>query len=614
MASSFFLVLLAAAFCPGLCPAANLAVEASLVARFDEGVGVDRPNGVAFQRSGGNIIRDGVSGGALRLSSGEYLTIDADRVISPAGGTVMFWVRPHWSYYERSGENLLSHTFLSFSWADNGYFVLSDGWWEPLGSPYTYFIANVNNRIAVNPKVRYRENQWTHVAVAWTTGRDGNLGIYVDGELIEERTAPVPESNPSGKLYIGCDKGTSLAGGPRWADSDFDELVILGHAASKAEIQRRLDGQDPEWRERKFDWMKPVLAQPYRPKRDDAGRPVELRAVFDGGPGKWGTERKARALIARIKRAGFNVFIPCVWMGDGTRYPSPAAPPAKYKAAGDPLASLIRIAHEEGVEVHPWFAVSYRGRDFLPKFRDPETPSEAFEMHRPGFRDFIVKMILDVVERYDVDGINLDFIRTQGVTRSRFVAERYREATGRDLETDGRSFDARGCMEPHLQRFLDSAVEDVVRRVSEGVRSRRPRVILSVDGQPIPSMLCPSQEGRQEAAWANRGMVDLIFSMNYEQVPDTDALDLVRGELMEPEKLVLLLGSADGPDAKPHSRDARLVAGLVGVARRKWPRGIGIYPYFAMSDEQLRLLVEGPFAERALPRPFSAGPSPIRRD
>ena len=588
--------------------------ETPLVASFDRQIAVDEPRGASFERHGGRIVADGISARALRLMAGEYLAIDADRVVGSSGSTIMFWVRPHWNYYTLSKGDLASHTFLSLAWEDNGYLVLSDGWWEPLGSPYTYFIANVNSRIAVNPKVRYRENQWTHIAVTWTTGRDGNLAIYVDGELIEERTAPVPERNPSGKLYIGCDKGTSLSGGGRWADSDFDELVILDHAASKDEIRRRLDGQDPGWRERKYDWIKPVLAQPYRPKRDGAGRPVEIRAVFDGGPGEWSTERKSRALIARIRSAGFNVFIPCVWMGDGTRYPSPVAPPAKYKAAGDPLATLLRIAHEEGVEVHPWFAVSYRGRDFLPKFRDPETPPEAFEMHRPGFRDFIVKMILDVVERYDVDGINLDFIRTQGVTRSRFVAERYREATGRDLETDGRSFDARGCMKPHLQRFLDSAVEDVVRRVSEGIRSRKPGAILSVDGQPIPSMLCPSQEGRQEVAWANRGMVDLIFSMNYEQVPDTDALDLVRGELTDPEKLVLLLGSADGPDAKPHSRDARLVAGLVGVAQRKWPRGVGIYPYSMLSDDQVHALGEGPFAERALPRPVSAGPSPTRHD
>ena len=607
--------LLLATGCPGGGTlAATASPETTLVARFDRQIAVEEPRGVSFERYGGRIVPDGISCGALRLLAGEYLAIDAGRIVGTTGATIMFWVRPHWGYYTRSKGDLATHTFLSLAWEDNGYLVLSDGWWEPPGSPYTYFIANVNTRIAVNPRLRYRENQWTHIAVTWTTGRDGNLAIYVDGELAEERKTPVPESRPSGKLYIGCDKGTSLAGGPRWADSDFDELVVLGHAASKDEIRRRLDAQDPGWRERKFDWMKSLLAQPYRPKRDDAGRPVELRAVFDGGPGEWGTERKSRGLIARIKRAGFNAFIPCVWMGDGTRYPSPVAPPAKYKAAGDPLATLIRVAHEEGVEVHPWFAVSYRGRDFLPMFRDPETPPGAFEMHRPGFRDFIVKMILDVVERYDVDGINLDFIRTQGVTRSRFVAERYREATSRDLETDARSFDARGCMEPHLQRFLDSAVEDVVRRVSEGVRSRKPGVVLSVDGQPIPSILCPSQEGRQEVAWANGGFVDLIFSMNYEQVPDTDALDLVKGELMEPEKLVLLLGCTDGPDEKPHSRDARLVAGLVGVAQRKGPRGVGIYPYFALSDEQLRLLADGPFAERAVPRPGSETAPRMGRD
>ncbi len=73
----------------------------------------------------------------------------------------------------------------------------------------------------------------------------------------------------------------------------------------------------------------------------------ETRAIFDEGLG-WITEEGARKTIQRIKKAGFNVYIPCVWHGRGTRYPSTLAPiDVRIKSTSeDPLHRLIKISHE----------------------------------------------------------------------------------------------------------------------------------------------------------------------------------------------------------------------------------------------------------------------------
>lgn len=580
--------------------ASDIRGAASLRAGFDRDIAVDSPRNALVRRQGGRIVPDGVSGGALRLLPGEFVVLDSG-AIDPYGGTIMFWFRPRWGYYERAGEDLVSHTFLSFPWRDGGYCVVSDGWWEPLGMYYSYFVQNNRNQVHARPKILYRTGQWTHLAVTWRTGTPGYVRFHADGELVGESFGNIAAEPAAGPVYIGCDRGSFLGNGRRWADGDIDELAIFPRPLSTAEIETVLDRQDPAWRERKFDWWKAWLGREYNPPRDGDGAIRETRAVFCEGPGEWATEAKSRALVARIRRAGFNVLVPCVWHGDGTRYPSEVAPPAKYKAPGDPLATLLRVAHANGIEVHPWFTVTYRSRNFLPRFRDSETAPDAFEIHRPEFRDFIVELVLDVVRRYEVDGINLDYIRSMGVTQGRYVAAAYREIYGRDLFRDSRAYDDRARMEPHLREFLDRAVEDVVRRVSVQGKTLRPGLVVSVDGRPIPRFLPPSDQGRQEVAWANAGLVDRIFSMQYERNPDGDEMDLIYKELDDPSKLLLLASDFDEVGRTPVSRDPAFLCDIIRFVQRKWNRGIGIYSYSMLTEAHVEALARGPFRDPARP-------------
>ena len=54
----------------------------------------------------------------------------------------------------------------------------------------------------------------------------------------------------------------------------------------------------------------------------------ESRVIFDEDM-QWATSRAATdRIIATIKKAGFNVYIPCVWYGGSTLYPTRLAPMA----------------------------------------------------------------------------------------------------------------------------------------------------------------------------------------------------------------------------------------------------------------------------------------------
>lgn len=584
----------------------DLSQPDALVAHFDTGVSFNGSPNLTFEKHGGRIVRNGIKGGALHLASGEYLTIDANKVIEATGGTVMFWLKPNWGYYNHKGSNLISHTFASFSWSDGGYFALSDGWWEPAGMYHTYFIQNNINLTHANSKIIFRKDQWLHIAVTWAAGYPGFVNLYADGKLVSSNVGDIKIENPVGKLFLGSDLGTSLSN-HRWADSDIDELYIYKEPLSEQQIQNSLRLQDARWKEQKYDWMKRIITKSPSALQTLEKRGLETRAIFDEGPGAWNTERNTRQLIKRIKRAGFNVYVPCVWHGDGTRYPSKLAPPAKYIAPGDALETLIKLAHENGIEVHPWFTVAYRSRDFLHEYYDDGSIENSFDIFRPKFRDFMVNLILDVVKRYDVDGINLDYIRTMGVPHSDFAINAYRKEYGRDLLQDEHKFGSRGDIEPHLKQFSDNAVKDIVSRVSQQARRIKPNLIISVDGHPVPRLMLPSDQGRQEIEWANAGLVDVIYAMDYEKNPDLDGFDLASEELHDPGKLIMLTSDYDEISGVPISRSPEEFANLVALVQKKWNRGVGVYLYSMLTDEQIDSLSEGPFKYPAKPNWWKAG-------
>ncbi|MEM5789678.1 MAG: family 10 glycosylhydrolase, partial [Syntrophobacteraceae bacterium] len=328
-----------------------------------------------------------------------------------------------------------------------------------------------------------------------------------------------------------------------------------------------------------------------------------------------------RETISRIKAAGFNVYIPCVWHGRGTRYPCSLAPPEEkllFKGE-DPLARLIRIAHENNIEVHPWFCVALRQRDFLNDYFDPGTPSMAFDLHKPGFRQFIKNLIVDLAMRYDIDGIQLDYIRTGGICTSESCCRDYEALYGRSLIEDLKKRNPDGSLESHVQEWQDKAVQEIVRTVSKEAKAIKPLLVVSVWGHPqLPNLGLPANpEGRREIPWANNGLVDLILCGEYGNRPDFQGIALVSKHVPSNVSVLITLGNYDKPYGGSVGtitpRNAKLVADLVAFAQRLSDRGVALYLYSQLTDEQILALRRGPFSLDARPYWNSRKPHPPNR-
>lgn len=581
--------------------------------------------------AGAATAAGGHTGKALRLPGREFAQLNAPPGLTAAAGTVSFRVRPLWKKGDRA-----SRAFLSLRWGDgrDSYLAVSSGWWEPTGSGKLYFILSNQEIMHCSLPYEFETDSWTHITVTWQGGRDGYCRLFLDGEKAAEHRAPFSgRYGAKGPLFLGSDMGSTV---PRSRESGFllDDLIVLDRPLAETEVVRFYEASEPlqdEGRRKKRRWLDSLLAgtKDLPLPRNGRGEFLERRVLFDEDI-RWALSRDATdAIISRMSRAGFNVYVPCVWHGRGTHYPSPLAHQdrrvaARIAAGDDPLRYLLAKAHGAGIEVHPWFTVARREDDRYAAFHSPGVPADAFDVHNPEFRAFIVGLMTDLVERYPVDGVNLDYIRTMGDCLCASCRSAYRRRFGRELAQDLKVRRDTGKRVESLEKWHGEAVTGIVREFSLRAKRLRPGLVVSVAAHPLnPDLLA---QGQDSIAWERDGWVDVVFAMDYREKIDVDTLSRARNSLRNPAALTPLVSTYDtrssglAPryeqgrisgamgDRVVVAREPSLLTDLIRVSRRLWPgSGVAFYHEKRLTDEQVEALGTGVFAERALPRWRTAG-------
>lgn len=331
------------------------------------------------------------------------------------------------------------------------------------------------------------------------------------------------------------------------------------------------------------------------------------RAILDGDIGLWTKKEEVDRRLQRIKEAGFNVYMPAVWYGRGTTWPSQYAP-WDFSLGGnipdgfDPLRYAITKAHALGIEVHPWFTLVLRWNDsFMPEYGlqgVAEGPHAAFDVHNPSFRHFMTNVVSEVAKNYDIDGINLDFARAVGLCGSTQCEQEYRALYGRNLSIDSLAFKLNPKQVPTLIEYQEVAVTALIKAVSDSVRAAKPGLLISSDGHPE---LARYEQGQNTVDWANKGLVDSVFMMDYHPIINSATVNTVRSKMANPQALTMLISNmthgADRPaNQKPVARSGQWLATTITAISKQWPdTGIAVYFYKYLTDEQTAALNTGPF-------------------
>jgi uncharacterized lipoprotein YddW (UPF0748 family) len=261
-------------------------------------------------------------------------------------------------------------------------------------------------------------------------------------------------------------------------------------------------------------------------------------------------EQGLAQIFDRIAQAGINtVFFETLNAGY-TIYPSKVAPQQNPLVRGwDPLASAVKLAHERGIELHAWvwaFAAGNRQHNRLLNI-DPNYPGPVLAAHpnwsgydnrsqmipsgqskpffdpaNPQVRQYLLSLYEEIVSRYNVDGIQLDYIRypfqdpaanrTYGYGKA--AREQFQQLTGVDpLRISPRE---RQLWQKWTE-FRTQQIDNFVAQVSQQLRKKRPNLILSVAVFPLPEQERIQKLQQHWEVWARRGDVDLIVPMTYAQ-------------------------------------------------------------------------------------------------
>jgi len=371
-------------------------------------------------------------------------------------------------------------------------------------------------------------------------------------------------------------------------------------------------------------------------------------------------------IVREAKAAGFNLlFVQVYGRGDAYFNSSfvPRAEPLGDSPPGyDPLAYVIAKAHEAGLQVHAWLNVYYvwsyppplpsspdhlvhlhpewlirdeDGRtlkDYTPRERATEPIEGLFlDPSQPGVRRYFLKVCEEVLSRYPVEGIHLDFVRYPGSKWgfNEGAVEAFKERWG----VDPRLL-SRWVRYPFPRRFLSqgfspfmlwnycyqslwveersSYVSRLVREVSELVKSRRPRVTLSAAVIADPDRAY-YEKGQDWRRWLAEGWLDLVAPMAYQgdvcrvEAQIREALQCSRGE----RKVFAGLGAWRKPPEEIATEMARL--------RRIGVDGLSFFSYQGMKDfspnylEQLRRhLIKRRASLPAPPETSSPDPFPLK--
>jgi uncharacterized lipoprotein YddW (UPF0748 family) len=158
------------------------------------------------------------------------------------------------------------------------------------------------------------------------------------------------------------------------------------------------------------------------------------------------TQENIDEMLRQAEAGGFNAVFVDVFLHGQAMYDSELV--EKYDIVSEdfnPLSYLVAKAHSKGIQVHGWFvagSVGYHPRS--PLDQNPEwalvgadgRTTGWLNYTRPDVRQFTKDLMVEVIERYQVDGIHFDYTRYPGPEWGfdPYSIDKFREEYGLDLD------------------------------------------------------------------------------------------------------------------------------------------------------------------------------------
>ncbi|MBL1209429.1 family 10 glycosylhydrolase [Geminocystis sp. GBBB08] len=347
-----------------------------------------------------------------------------------------------------------------------------------------------------------------------------------------------PKSNVTNKenksnQSFSNNKASEAIANARQVLQDFPTLALQNYSQAR---QIWLDARRNLWDSYPVDRH---FAQPeVRAMWVDRGTIVKAKSKQDLAP-----------LFDRMAESGINtVFLETV-NSSYPIYPSRVAPEQNPMTKGwDPLQASIELAHERGMELHAWawiFAAANQGHNRIlgqpenylgpvlsrnPSWvlkdqngavfnRTPGFKKAFFDPANPQVRNYLLALLEEIATNYDVDGIQLDYIRypfQDGITKQQFgytnvSQELFKQTYG----IDPKNIKPSSPLWSQWTGFRIRQITSFVSESSQRLKAKRPNLVISTAVFPIERRERLSVLQQNWEDWIDQGYVDMMLLMTY---------------------------------------------------------------------------------------------------
>ncbi|MGE3724860.1 MAG: family 10 glycosylhydrolase [Candidatus Sericytochromatia bacterium] len=344
-------------------------------------------------------------------------------------------------------------------------------------------------------------------------------------------------------------------------------------------------------------------------------RPVEMRGILMDAGSIPKTREGIAQVLEQFQAAGFNTIYPEVFRRGYAIYPNSKytdQDPELRELGFDPLWELVRESQKRNLRVIPWvwtFRVRSPGfgnpiLDRVPALAahpsdmdDTKAVPRFLSVAHPESRDYIFNLFQEMLSRYPVQGILLDYIRyDEAIPEDAISATRFRQEYFKKHGEFPPLKIAKGTpLFQEWQLWREEQVNQAVRRFKEKLRGYRQEKVLlggSVFRSESYSRLTKMQNWRH---WSNNNWIDFASDMLY--TPDKKDLNLWLDWETDGGKRQDLLYPVLGAHRFSSPDD---IFGQIGVIQDRHTGGLSIFALAHFKRESLKELKEGPFRKPAL--------------
>lgn len=451
---------------------------------------------------------------------------------------------------------------------------LDPGAEEVLAPDFDYGVYSMNLRVLDNYKRRIQDAIETARQLSMDVPEDKIQALLKEGQLHKRKFESL---YLSGQTQLGLDE---------YALARKSVLQALGLATPSPKVEGRAIWLD-------------------RSTIIDSRSPAELKKRMQ-----------------KLHQAGINIVYFETLNAGFPIYPSTLIKNNPMVQGWDPLKTAIEEGHRLGMEVHAWvwaFAVGNRRHNPLvnqpddypgPILSDTGLMSEALRNRDGGLsvdgrqhefwlspastrgREFLLGIYREIVSKYDVDGLQLDYIRYPFQTSSTRMGF---EPVGREhfYRSTGASLDN---LDDYTSRLWIAwktyQVSSFVQQVSQTLRGIKPNIKISAAVFPMrrESRIVTIQQDWE--TWVDNGWVDTLSPMSYTSDPERlqGMFEYVQSS---PKKHPLIY-----PGIALHRLDGGQLVLQLEAIRQKGSLGSTLFAGAHLDNEKIETLANGPYKEQ----------------